>query len=65
MTFHVEPPIKTPDFGERHLVSYWTKMTDFAAWSERETDSDSLKGSAHSQENSHQYLEDLGYREDI
>lgn len=40
-------------------------MTDFEAWNERKTDSDSLQQSAHPQENSHQYLEGLEYKEAI
>lgn len=40
-------------------------MTDLAAWSKRKTESDSLQGSSHLHENSHQDLEGLGYKEAV
>lgn len=69
MALHKVLPIKTLDFGELYQEDFpgkkKIKMTDLAAWSKRKTGIDPLHGSAHQQENSYQYLEGLGDKEDI
>lgn len=59
-------PIKALDFGKLYRDDLAGKgMTDLAVWSERKTNRGFLQGSAHTQENSYQYLEGLAYKEAI
>lgn len=71
VAFHMALPIKTLYFGELYQEDFSRekekkdKSFKISSWSKRKTGTDSLHESTHHQENSNQYLEGLGDKEDI